>query len=137
MDSMVVGMADGSVEKLLVASTVIGGAIALDTKVDMYLLLGGARAFRKDVAGTEKATYDHPELRAEMEAGMRQHQIPDPFAALRKLKGEGKLHIHVCATAGKIWGAEQLTDFVDLVDDIVGVGEYVIRTADADSVQLL
>ncbi len=137
MSKMVVGMASGSFEKLIVASTVIGGAVALDTEVDVYLLLGGARAFRKDVAGTDRMVYDYPQLRAEMEAGLRSNQIPDPYTMLRKLKADGDVHIHVCATAGKIWNAPELRDFVDLVDDIVGVGEYVIKSGEADSVQVL
>jgi peroxiredoxin family protein len=135
MDRMVVGLASGSEEKLLVAATVIGGAIALDERVDLYLLLGGARAFRRDVASGGSPTYDHPELRAEMEAGMASHQIPSPMAQLRDLKARGELRIHACATAGKIWGAEQLSDFSGLVDDIVGVGEYVLACSSADAVQ--
>ncbi len=137
MSRMVVGMASGSVEKLIVASTVIGGAVALDTHVDVYLLLGGARAFLKSVAGTERAVYDYPELRRDMEEGMERNEIPDPYTLLGKLKRDGDLRIHVCATAGKIWGAPELGDYVDLVDDIVGIGEYVIKSAEADLVQVL
>lgn len=137
MSRMVVGMASGSVEKLIVASTVIGGAVALDTHVDVYLLLGGARAFLKSVAGTERAVYDYTELRRDMEEGMERNQIPDPYTLLGKLKRDGDLHIHVCATAGKIWGARELGDYVDLVDDIVGIGEYVIKSTEADLVQVL
>lgn len=111
--------------------------MALDTEVDVYLLLGGARAFRKDIAGSDMMVYDYPQLRAEMEEGLRRNQIPDPFAMLRKLKADGKVRIHVCATAGKIWGALELQDFVDLVDDVVGIGEYVIKSGEADSVQVL
>jgi len=137
MARMVVGIASGSVEKLIVASTVIGGAVALDMQVDVYLLLGGAHAFRKDVAGTDAAVYDYPQLRDEMEDGMRRNAIPDPFALLRKLRADGEVRIHVCATAGKIWGAPELADFVDLVDDIVGIGEYIIGCGEAEVVQVL
>jgi len=134
---MVVSMESGSVEKLFVAATVIGGAVALDMEVDVYLLLGGARAFRKDVAGTDKAVWDYPQLRSEMEEGLQRNAIADPFTSLRKLKQDGNVHIHACSTAGKIWGATQLSDFIDLVDDLVGVGEYVIRCGEAESLQLL
>ena len=137
MSRMVIGMASGSVEKLIVAATVIGGAVALDMEVDVYLLLGGARAFRADVPGTAQAVYDYPQLRAEMDGGMRHNAIPDPFDMLRGLKREGQVHIHVCATAGKIWGALQTSDFSDLVDDIVGIGEYVIKSGEADVTQVL
>ena len=71
MSTMVIGLASGSVEKLLVASTLTGGAVALDMDVEIYLLLGGAYAFRKDVAG--KGTYvERPELEEEMLAEAEQ-----------------------------------------------------------------
>ncbi len=136
MSSMVIGLASGSLEKLVVTSTVTGGAVALDMDVDIYLLLGGAYAFRKDVAGN--GTYsDRPELAQEMAAGMAGNAVPAPLDSLRKLKVDGKVRIHCCGTAGKIWGAGALDDFVDLVDDIVGIAEYISRCEDADVVQVL
>ena len=47
------------------------------------------------------------------------------------------MHIHACGTAGKIWGAGELGDFVDIVDDIVGIAEYIVRCEEADVVQVL
>lgn len=136
MSSMVIGLADGSFEKLVVASTVTGGAVALDMDVDIYLLLGGAYAFRKDVA--DKGTYvDRPELREEMAAGMSGAAVPAPLDNLRALKADGKVRVHACGTAGKIWGAGRLEDFVDIVDDIVGIAEYITRCEEADVVQVL
>jgi peroxiredoxin family protein len=135
MSSMVIGLASGSLEKLVVTSTVTGGAVALDMDVDIYLLLGGAYAFRKDVAGG--GTYnDRPELAEEMAAGMTGNAVPAPLDSLRALKSDGKVRIHCCGTAGKIWGAGALEDFVDLVDDIVGIAEYILRCEDADVVQV-
>ena len=55
----------------------------------------------------------------------------------RKLREDGKVHIHACGTAGKIWGAGELGDFVDIVDDIVGIAEYIVRCEEADVVQVL
>ena len=135
MSKMVIGLASGSLEKLLVTSTVTGGAVALDMDVDIYLLLGGAYAFRKDVA--ESGTHvDRPELHEEMRAGMAEHAVPDPLESLRKLREDGKVHIHVCGTAGKIWGAGTLGDFVDICDDIVGIAEYIVKCEEADVVQV-
>jgi len=136
MGKLVIGLASGSLEKLVVASTITGGAVALDMDVDIYLLLGGAYAFRKDVAG--KGTYtDRPELADEMAAGMTGNAVPAPLDSLRKLKGDGSVRIHCCGTAGKIWGAGALDDFVDIVDDIVGIAEYITSCEDADAVQVL
>ena len=136
MSSMVIGLAGGSLEKLLVTSTVAAGAVALDMEVDIYLLLGGAYAFRNDVAGT--GTYvERPELEEEMRAGVAGANVPDPIANIRKLREDGKVRVHVCGTAGKIWGAGELDDFVDICDDIVGIAEYIIACEKADVVQVL
>ena len=132
MARMVVGLAGGSVEKLLVASTVIGGAVALDLDVDVYLLLGGAHALRKGA----KIPCDHPELEHTMLDGMHRHKIPDALSQLRRLHESGKVRIHVCSTAGKIWGAERVEDFV-LCDDIVRIAEYLSSVQGADVVQVL
>lgn len=135
MSSMVIGLASGSLESLVVTSTVTGGGAALDMEVDIYLLLGGAYAFRKDVAGN--GTYsDRPELREEMAAGMTDAAVPAPLENLRSLKADGNVRIHACGTAGKIWGAGALEDFVDIVDDIVGIAEYISRCEEADVVQV-
>ena len=135
MSKMVIGLASGSVEKLYVASTLTGGAVALEMEVDIYLLLGGAYAFRKDVAG---GTYvDRPELLDEMKAGIAGANVPDPIDNLRSLREDGTVRIHVCGTAGRIWGAGELDDFVDVCDDIVGIAEYILRCEDADVVQVL
>jgi peroxiredoxin family protein len=99
-------------------------------------LAGGAYAFRKDVAGS--GTYsDRPELEDEMLAGMAGNAVPDPLRSLRKLREDGKVRIHAYGTAGKIWGAGELGDFVDIVDDIVGIVEYITRCEEADVVQVL
>jgi peroxiredoxin family protein len=136
MSQMIIGLASGSIESLVVTSTLTGGAVALDMDVDIYLLLGGAYAFRKDVAG--KGTYsDRPELLDEMKAGMADNAVPDPIESLRKLRKDGHVRIHACGTAGKIWGAGELGDFVDIVDDIVGIAEYITRCEEADILQVL
>ena len=136
MGSMVIGLANGSVEKLVVASTLTGGAVALDMDVDIYLLLGGAYAFRKDV-GIEGTYADRPELKDEMLGGMADNSVPAPLDNLRNLKADGNVKIHCCGTAGKIWGAGEPDDFIDIVDDIVGIAEYITRCEEADVVQVL
>jgi peroxiredoxin family protein len=137
MSSMIISLASGSLEKLVVASTLAGGAVALEMDVDLYLLLGGAYAFRKDVGGAAGTYADRPELKDEMLAGMAGSGVPDPIENLRNLKTMGNVRIHCCQAAGKIWGAGDLEDFVDVVDDIVGIAKYITDCKKADVVQLL
>ena len=132
MSSVVISMASGSVENLLAAATLTGGAIALDMDVDIYLLLGGAYAFRKDVAEKGAQYFDRPELKEEMLEGMRKNYVGMPLDSLRKHKQQGRVKIHVCSTAGKIWGATTREDFSDLVDDIVGIAACITQGEKAD-----
>lgn len=132
MGKMVIGMPNGTIEKLLCCSIVTGGAVALDMDVDIYLLLMGAYAFKKDVVESKKFLCENPALQEQMLAGMAENKVAMPLDALRSLKESGNVHIHACGTAGKIWGAKELGDFVDLVDDICGVAEYISRAEEAD-----
>lgn len=53
-----------------------------------------------------------------------------------RFKEQGKVRIHACSTAGKIWGATVPADFSDLVDDIVGVVQYLTHAQEADLLQV-
>jgi peroxiredoxin family protein len=128
---MVIGLASGSMEKLVTCSVVAGGAVALDMDVEIYLLLMGAYAFKKDVVENKGYLCEQPALKEQMLAGMAENKIAMPLDSLRKLKETGNLHIYACGTAGKIWGAKVLGDFVDLVDDICGVAEYITQAEEA------
>ena len=54
----------------------------------------------------------------------------------RVLDSEGKplanVKVYICGLAGKIWGGEKLEDFVDLADDIVGIGECITSMEESD-----
>ena len=43
------GLFSGSLDKLTAAGIILSGAIALDMTADIYVLLQGARAFKKEI----------------------------------------------------------------------------------------
>jgi len=47
MGKMVLGIASGNIEKLTAAGIILNGAVAQDMEVEVFLLLGGAYAFKK------------------------------------------------------------------------------------------
>ena len=71
-----------------------------------------------------------------MLAGMADNSVPAPLANLRNLKADGKVKIHCCGTAGKV-GRRRTRGFVDVVDDIVGIAQYISDCEEADVVQVL
>ncbi len=48
---MTIGLFSGSIDKLTGAGILLSGAVADDMDVDVFVLMQGARAFLKDVAG--------------------------------------------------------------------------------------
>jgi peroxiredoxin family protein len=47
MAKMVIGLFSGSIDRLIAAGIVSSGAAALDMDIEIYVLLMGARAFKK------------------------------------------------------------------------------------------
>ena len=50
----------------------------------------------------------------------------------REAKELTNVKIYICGLAGKVWGGEKLDDFVDLADDIVGIGECITSMEKSD-----
>jgi|ERR1035437_1158876 peroxiredoxin family protein len=128
------GLFSGSLDKLTAAGIVLSGAIAHDMTVDIYVLLQGARAFKKDIgADIEKLSMaENAHLKAEFVASLERLKVKPWLEFFKEAKKMGEVKIHICGLAGKIWGGEKMEDFVDIVDDICGIGEYIIKAQEAD-----
>ena len=79
MGKMVIGMPNGTLEKLLCCSIAAGGGVALDLDVDIYLLLMGAYAFKKDVVENKGYLCEQPTLKEQMLAGCAENKVAMPF----------------------------------------------------------
>ncbi len=131
---MTIGLFSGSIDKLTAAGVILGGAAADDMDVEVYVLMQGARAFMKGVAGdTGKLEMaENPKLKEEFLASLKKLNVKPWLEFFREAKELANVKIYVCGLAGKIWGGETLDDFVDLVDDIVGIGECITSMQEAD-----
>ena len=118
---MCLGLFSGSVDKLTAAGIILGGAAALDMKVDIYVLLQGARAFRKDIG-------DNPD-KLQMAENLKVKTWVEFFKEAKEITD---VKIHICGLAGKIWGAEKLEDFIGIADDICGISAYITGAEEAD-----
>lgn len=131
---MTIALFSGSIDKLTAAGVVISGAAADDMDVEVYVLLQGARAFLKNVAGNNDMLEmaENPALKGEFLESLKRLNVPPWLEFLREAKELANVRIYVCGLAGKVWGGEELSDFVDLVDDIVGIGEVITSLETAD-----
>jgi len=129
-----IGLYTGSVDKLTAAGIILSGAVANDMEVDIYVLLQAARAFRKDIGdNTDKLNMaENAELKEEFLASLKKLNIKTWVEFFKEAKALANVKIHICGTAGKIWGAEKLDDFIELADDICGIGAYIQAAEEAD-----
>jgi peroxiredoxin family protein len=131
MSKMVLALVSGGMEKLTAGGIMLSGGIAQDMEVKVFLLLGGAYAFRKGTAENMKEVGDFQHVKEQFLAGLQKANVPYWLDFYKKAKQMGKVTIYLCSTAGKIWGSDKLEDYV-LVDTVCGIGEYITAAQEAD-----
>lgn len=131
---MTMALFSGSLDKLTAAGIVLSGAAADDMDVDIYVLLMGARAFKKEIAKNkdELKMAENAHLRDEFIESLKTLKVKEWYEFFEEAKELTNVKIHICGLAGKIWGGEKLEDFTDMADDICGVGEYITSAQEAD-----
>lgn len=129
---MCLALFSGSVDKLTAAGVILSGAAADDMEVDIYVLLMGARAFKKENAHTLKEMAEFPGAKDEFLNSLKRLNVKPWVEFFREAKELTNVKIHICGLAGKVWGGEKLEDFVDIADDICGIGEYIASAQEAD-----
>ncbi len=129
---MTLALFSGSVDKLTAAGVILGGAAAEDMDVEIFVLLQAAFAFKKENAMTNDRVAEITDKKDEFLASLKRLETPHWTEAFRKAKEMTNVKIHICGFAGKVWHGEKLDDFIDLADDIVGIGEYVDAAENSD-----
>ncbi|MDQ7820371.1 MAG: DsrE/DsrF/DrsH-like family protein [Armatimonadota bacterium] len=117
----------GTVDKLFPVAILASGAVAMEQEVDIFLTFWGLEAFRRGAPQQNmRFSKDFEDKAPAMLALMQQKQVPSWYETLRKAKelGNGKLRIHACAMTMDLMGLTK-DDLDPIVDDVVGVGEFV------------
>lgn len=131
---MTIALFSGSLDKLTAAGVILSGAAVNDLDVDVFVLLQGARAFKKEIAENtdnfKLSENDH--LREEFLASIERLKVKPWLEFFREAKELTNVKVYICGLAGKFWGGEKLEDFVDIADEICGIGEYVSSAEEAD-----
>ena len=131
---MTIALFSGSLDKLTAAGVILSGAVADDYDVEVYVLLQGARAFMKNIAGNtdELELAENQKLKGQFLEAAERLNVKPWLEFFREAKEMANVKVYICGLAGKIWGGEKLEDFVDLADDIVGIGECVTSMEESD-----
>jgi peroxiredoxin family protein len=132
MVKMVMGLSSGSIDKLLGAGVILSGAAADDMDVEVYVLLTAARAFVKGNENLTDALVEYPHIRDEFFESLERLNVPTWVEFFEQAKEFTDVKIYICSLAGKMWGGEKKEDFIDMVDDICGIGQYLDAAQEAD-----
>lgn len=122
----------GSVDKLTAAGVILGGAATEDMDVEIFVLLQAAFAFKKENAMTNDRVAELPDKKDDFLASLQRLNTPHWTQAFKTAKEMTNVKIHICGFAGKVWHGVKLDDFIDLADDICGIGEYISAAETAD-----
>jgi len=129
---MCIGLFSGSVDKLTAAGIILSGAAAQDMDVDVFVLLMGAHAFKKENAEKLDNIAELPHLKEQFFESLKRLKVSTWMNFFKEAKELANVKIHICGLAGKLWGGEKIEDFVDFADDICGIGEYISAAEEAD-----
>lgn len=120
----------GTIDRLLGMAILANAAIAMDYSVDIYLMLWGTYAFKKDVIRKDNTLSEHLDFTGEkFTEVLKTGNISPWYEMIKQSRELGKVKIYVCSAAGTAWKA-QLGD-LEFVDDFVGAGEIVWNSTES------
>lgn len=132
MAKMTLGLSTSSIDKLISAGVILSGAAADDMEVDVFVLVNAGHAFLKSKATSISNMSEDVQTSEEFKASLEKLSTPSWIEFFEMAKELTDVKIHICSLAGKIAGGDNMEDFIDIVDDICGIGEYIESVQETD-----
>jgi Uncharacterized conserved protein len=130
-DKLAIVVFSGTVDRLLAAAIIASGGVALGMDVELFLTFWGLNAFRKDsVNSNTRFSKDYEDMAPLMMEVMKNKNVPSWFEMLKKAKEIGNVKVHACAMTYDLLDMKK-GDLADVVDDVIGVGEFISMAKDA------
>ncbi len=129
---MCIGLLSGGFERLTFAGVLASGGAADDMDIEIYVHLKAAQWFIKGFDESKIYLSEDNDKLQECLNKLKSVNSPGWLEYFEMAKEMTNVKIYVCSLAGKIWGGEKEEDFIDLVDGIIGIGEYIDAAKNAD-----
>jgi len=122
----------GTVDKLYPAAIMASGAVAMGMDVEIFLTFYGLDSFRQGQPQTnQKMDVNYAELAPMLAQLMKEKNVPSWYDMLLQAKSMGNVKIHACAMTLDLMGMKK--EHLDpIVDDVVGVGEFVSNAKEGE-----
>lgn len=122
----------GTVDKLMAGSIITSGAVANEMDVDIFVSFWGMLQFRKNNGSAPKLSYDGAEMSEEIFKIMQEKKVPSWLDMLRQAKEIGNVKVYACAMFADLLGLKK-EDLDPIVDEIIGVSEFVAMSKDSNT----
>ena len=132
MAKMTIGLSTSSIDKLISAGVILSGAAADDMEVNVFVLVNAGHAFLKSKSGDISNMSEDIQTPEEFKASLEKLSTPTWLEFFEMAKELTEVKIYICSLAGKIAGGEKMEDFIDIVDEICGIGEYIESIQESD-----
>jgi len=122
----------GTVDKLYPVAIMASGAVAMDMNVEIFLTFYGLDAIRKgQPQKNQKMDVNYSEIASMLAKMMKEKNVPSWYEMLKKAKEMGNVKVHACAMTLDLMGLKK-EDLDPIVDDVVGVGEFVSNAKEGE-----
>lgn len=122
----------GTVDKLMAGSIITSGAVANDMDVTIFVSFWGLLQLRKNNGSKPKLSYDGAEMSEEIFKIMQEKKVPSWLDMLRQAKEIGNVKVYACAMFADLLGLKK-EDMDPIVDEIIGVSEFVAMSKDSNT----
>lgn len=124
-DRMSIILFSGTVDKLMAASILATGGIAMGMDVELFLTNWGLQAFRKDAWKTNtKLSKEFEEFGPAMMAAMQAKRVPSWMDNLVQAKELGNLSVMACGMTMEMFDIHR-DDLEPIIDDVSGVAGFI------------
>ncbi len=122
----------GTVDKLYPVAIMASGAVAMDMEVELFLTFYGLNSFRLgEPQKNQKMDVNYSDIAPMLAKMMKEKNVPSWYDMLKKAKEMGKVKVHACAMTLDLMGMKK--EHLDpIVDDVVGVGEFVSNAKEGE-----
>ncbi len=120
----------GTVDKLMAGAIIASGAVANDMDVNIFVSFWGLLQFKKDNKSIPKLSYDGAEMSEEIFKIMQEKKVPSWMDMLKQAKEVGNVKVYGCAMFADLIGLKK-EDLDPIIDEIIGVGEFVGMAKDS------
>ncbi|MCG0237841.1 MAG: DsrE/DsrF/DrsH-like family protein [Firmicutes bacterium] len=114
----------GTLDKLMPVGILASGAVAMGLEVNIFLTFWGLLAFRKGAAQSLPISKEYEAMAEQMKQIMAEKKVPSFLDNLRTAKELGNVKVYACGMTMDLFGLK-LEDLEDVVDGVVGVGEFI------------